>query len=361
MAAMAVLIAGCSASAGSDLTSAEPTSNVDAGATASSSQPSPIARLGDFPAFPHGALPVTAATSLQSVLDGAVEQGTFRGVTAAVIVGDSGSWSGAAGVDEENPLTPDSQQLIASVGKTMTAAQVLRLAEEGMLDLDDPAADYLPPEVASFDANGATIRDVLGMRSGIADPSGYVELVDSGSTPAELLRKIPEPLWSPGSGINYANINYVLLGMIIEHVTGRPLLETLRSDVLDHPGLDGLVYRQKDALAADGWRIRSDPASLARWGYELYGGSVLSDASLRQMTDFRGDWYGLGAIDFSHGTPAISPFGVPAIGHGGMDPSVTTMLVAFPRTDVVVAVQAHTGSLQQVADVVEALKEAAQP
>jgi CubicO group peptidase (beta-lactamase class C family) len=256
-------------------------------------------------------------------------------------------------------LTPDSQQLIASVGKTVTAAQVLRLAEEGMLDLDDPAADYLPPEVASFDVNGATIRDVLGMRSGIPDPSGYEELVDSGSAPAELLKKISGPLYPPGSEISYANINYIVLGMIIEHVTGRPLSETLRSDVLDHPGLDGLVYGQKDALAADGWRIRSDPASLARWGYELYGGSVLSDASLRQMTDFQGDWYGLGAMDFSNGTPAIGAFGIPAVGHGGMEPSVTVVLVAFPETDVVVAVQAHVGSLGQVAVVVQALREAA--
>ena len=104
------------------------------------------------------------------------------------------------------------------------------------------------------------------------------------------------------------------------------------------------------------------PASLARWGYELYGGFVLSDASLRQMTDFQGDWYGLGAIDFSRGTPAIAGgFGIPAVGHGGLEPANAVMLVAFPETDVVVAVQAHFGTLDQVATVVGALREAAQP
>jgi hypothetical protein len=86
MAVMAILIAGCSASTGSNPTSAEPTSNVDAGTTAPSPQPSPIAGLGDFPEFPRGALPEPVATSLQAVLDGAVDQGTFLGVTAAVIV-----------------------------------------------------------------------------------------------------------------------------------------------------------------------------------------------------------------------------------------------------------------------------------
>ncbi|MGH2530580.1 MAG: serine hydrolase domain-containing protein [Actinomycetota bacterium] len=317
-------------------------------------QSSPIAGLGDFPEFPQGLLPETAAASLQAVLDEAVEQGTFLGVTAAVIVADSGSWAGAAGVDhEEKPLTPDAPLPIASVGKTVTAAQVLRLVDEGKLGLDDAVADHLPPEVAFFDANGATIRDVLGMRSGIRDQP----LVDTGSSYG--------PLFPAGSEIVYTNINYILLGKIIEHVTGRPLWEVLRSGVLDRPGLDGLVYRWKDALAADGGGIESDPASLARWGYELYGGFVLSDASLRQMTDFQGDWYGLGAIDFSQGTPAIvGGYGIPAIGHGGLEPSNAVMLVAFPQTDVVVAVQAHItipNPLNQVATVVGALRDAVQP
>jgi CubicO group peptidase (beta-lactamase class C family) len=138
------------------------------------------------------------------------------------------------------------------------------------------------------------------MRSGIPDPPDYIALVDRGFTPAELLKRVPGPLFAAGSEISYADINYILLGMIIEHVTGRPLWGALRSGVLDHPGLDGLVYGVKGALAADGWRIESDPASLARWGYELYGGFVLSDDSLREMTDFRGDWYGWGPST-SHG------------------------------------------------------------
>ena len=259
-------------------------------------------------------------------------------------------------------MTPDARLEIASVGKTVTAAQILRLVEEGKLGLDDAAADHLPPELAFFDANGATIRDVLGMRSGIPDPPGYEALVDTGSAPAELLKSTFGPLFPAGSDISYANINYILLGTIIEHVTGRPLWETLRSDVLDHPRLDGLVYRVKDALAADGWRIESDPATLARWGYDLYGGFVLSDASLGEMADFRGDWYGLGAIDFSQGTPEIvGGYGIPAIGHGGMEPSIAVMLVAFPQTGVVVAVQANGGTIPQVATVVGALRDAAQP
>jgi D-alanyl-D-alanine carboxypeptidase len=355
MAATAALLVGCGASPESPPVP-EPTSTVEAVTPAPSAQPSPAAELGDFPEFPEGRLAEPVAGSLQAVLDGAVEQGTFRGVTAAIIVAGSGSWSGATGVDlEGNPLTPDAQLLIASVGKTVTAAEVLRLVDERKLGLDDPAADHLPPELAFFEANGATIRDVLGMRSGLPDPPGY-------GTPAELLERIYGPLSPAGSEISYANINYILLGTIIEHVTGGSLWETLRSGVLDRPGIDGLVYPVKDALAADGGWVESDPASLARWGYELYGGFVLSDASLREMTDFHGDWYGLGTIDFSGETPAIlDGFGIPAIGHGGVEPSYAVMLVVFPETDVVVVVQANAGTLPQVATVAGALREAAQP
>lgn len=325
------------------------TQTVTSSTSASSPQPSSISGLGDFPEFPEGSLPEPVAASLEAVLDEAVQR--FRGVTAAVIVADSGSWSGAAGVDDEgNPMIIDTQLLIASVGKTVTAAQVLRLVDEGRIGLDDPAADYLPPEIAFVDTNGATIRDVLGMRSGIPGQ----RLVDSQSTYA--------PLFPAGSKIIYENFNYILLGMIIEHVTGRSLWEAVRSEVLDRPGLEGIVYRIEDGRAGDGWMIESDPASLARWGYELYGGFVLSDDSLRQMTDFKGDWYGLGAIDFSPGTPnVVSAYDVPAIGHGGVEPSYAVRLVAFPQRDVVVAVQAYSGTLENVGIVVGALHDAAQP
>jgi CubicO group peptidase (beta-lactamase class C family) len=107
----------------------------------------------------------------------------------------------------------------------------------------------------------------------------------------------------PGRG-NPGSRSYVLLGAIIEHTTGRPRADVLRSDVLDHPGLEGLAYTVADALAADGYGVRSTPASLARWGYELFGGHVLSEASLREMTHFYQDpccdfRYGPGVWDLS--------------------------------------------------------------
>jgi D-alanyl-D-alanine carboxypeptidase len=240
--------------------------------------------LGEFPPFPDGPLPGTTAEALQAALDTTVEDGAFTGVTAAVIVADRGSWAGAAGSEDGIPLTPDSRRPTHSSGKTVVAAQVLRLAEDRTLDLDDQASEHLPPELGFFDANGATIRQVLGMRSGIP---GLKEFTSEGgfypaeraSTAFEVFRKLPEAEVDPGGEPEYASTNYVLLGAIIEHITGRPLAEVLRSDVLDRPGLEGLAYTVEDALASDGWGVRSTPEALARCGYELYGGFVLSDDS----------------------------------------------------------------------------------
>ena len=263
---------------------------------------------------------------------------------------------GAAGVDRQgNALTTDSQLLTASVGKTVTAAQVLRLVDEGRLGLDDAAADHFPRELSAYDANGASVRDLLGMRSGFADPDDYVDLVDEGYRTADLM-KLTKPTSPAGSTTEYANINFLLLGEIIEQVTGRPLAAAIRDGVLDDPDLERIEYGVKDAMAADGWRMLADPAALVRWGYQLYGGFVVSDESLQAMTDFQGESYGLGTIDFSGWDEYDSPG---AVGHGGMETSHAVRLVAFPETGVVVSVQANADDLEQIGYLVKTLAAAA--
>jgi len=335
---LAFMGAACSPSSTSETSPREATADTGGGA------PRTFA-LGEFPPFPDGSLPVSIADALQAALDATVEDGTFNGVTAAVIVAHRGSWAGAAGTADGRPLTSDSPTPTHSSGKTIIAAEVLRLAEDGLLDLDDLASEYLPPELRFFDANGATIRQVLGMRSGIPGlkeftPEGGYYPAERASTVVQVFRMLPEPKRSPPTRAGYASTNYVLLGAIIEHVTGQPLAEVLYSDVLDHPGLDGFDYTVEDALAADGYGVRATPGALARWGYELYGGFVISDASLQEMIDFQGEWYGLGVMDLS------SEYATLAVGHEGESsaPQCCSLirLVAMPEEGVVISVQANT-------------------
>jgi CubicO group peptidase (beta-lactamase class C family) len=214
--------------------------------------------------------------------------------------------------------------------------------------------------MSSFDANDATVRDLLGMRSGLEDPRSFFALVERHATVAEIAARVPDASAPAGSTIQYANINYVLLAAIIEQLTGRSLSQATLSGVLAHPDLGGLGYSgAKNALAGDGWDVVTDPATLARWGYELYGGTVISAPSLREMTDFRGDWYGLGVIDFTH--PDAGTFDTPVVGHGGSEESHFVRLLAFLRTGLVVSVQANADDFSEVEDVVSRLSEAVQP
>ena len=90
------------------------------------------------------------------------------GMSATVMTAD-GTWSGATGsADGVRDVRVDSQFGIASITKSVIAAQVMQMVEAGELSLDAPASDYLPANF-DFDTNGATIRQLLDMHSGIPD------------------------------------------------------------------------------------------------------------------------------------------------------------------------------------------------
>lgn len=326
--------------------------------------------IGEFPMAPSAPLPADVAASLQGVIDAAVNDLDAPGVAAAVIAADRGRWAGAAGTaDGTARLDPAAQFGIGSVTKTVTAAGVLQLVETGAVDLDRPIADYLLDDLPT---NGATVRQVLGMRSGVGDtdaPDRCREELDLSVSMADI-RALPlgGPLFEPGARFRYTNSNYLLAGALIEDVTGMPLVEVLRSGVLAEPGLERLIYQDAERPTAPvaapflvgygdvpspagllelggGWLparclasaagpaggMASDALTLARWGYLLYGGWVLGDDALAAMTDFV-DGYGLGA----HEQPPIG--GVRAIGHEGTVPGYTAVVQAYPDDGVSVAV-----------------------
>ena len=156
------------------------TSNPDDAETAASVEPSvaPVASPSpteEAPAFPTEAFadisedPVSKkeAAEFQAILD---DMASFdgAGMSATVMTAD-GTWSGATGsADGVRDVRVDSQFGIASITKSVIAAQVMQLVEAGELSLDAPASDYLPANF-DFDTNGATIRQLLEMLAGIPD------------------------------------------------------------------------------------------------------------------------------------------------------------------------------------------------
>ena len=140
------------------------------------------------------------------------------GVTATVLVADGGAWSGAAGTaDGVNPMQVRSQFAIASLTKTVIAAEIMWLSEQGLLHLSDPVSEHLPPSF-HFDTNGATIENLLPMESGIPDPvlseSAPAVLADPLRywTAEEVLASVPADRNKPGDHFVYEDANYMLLG-----------------------------------------------------------------------------------------------------------------------------------------------------
>ena len=172
------------------------------------------------------------------------------------------SWEGAAGLADPTagaPMTPQHPVRIASNTKTYVAAAVLRLSEQGRVDLDDPIAAHLPEElVEALRSDGyrpeeMTIRHLLTHTSGLFDHSDserYEEAIVAEPqrrwTRAEQVRGAVdwgEPLGGPGELFSYADTGYVLLGAIVEQVEGRPLHEAVRE----------LLGFEKLGLAATWW------------------------------------------------------------------------------------------------------------
>lgn len=178
---------------------------------------------GGFPTGVFAGLdeePVSAeqAAELQGLIDSWAE-GEQGGLTATLIT-PAGTWSGAAGTAAgDRAMTPNDQMAIASVTKTVVAAQVMQLVEAGELRLGDLAADRLPADL-EFDTNGATIDDLLSMRSGIPDWVDPVFWESLSTDPlhawtAEEVLALVGPERTPvGQVWNYSSTNYALLGLI---------------------------------------------------------------------------------------------------------------------------------------------------
>lgn len=152
------------------------------------------------------------------------------GSTAAVNKGDAS-------------LGPDDPIRIASITKAFTGALVLTLVDDGLIDLDASASAYLPRLSLPEDI---TVRHLLNQRSGLADYTqaaihGNAEDGDSTAwTPEDLYRLIEDEnlIFEPDSRFEYNNTNYMILGLLVEEVTGQPYHQALRERILDPLGLD---------------------------------------------------------------------------------------------------------------------------
>ena len=148
---------------------------------------------------------------------------------------------GSADLEWGIPLAPESVFPCGSVTKMFTATAVMQLAEEGRLGYDDPVSKYIPGSPAAW--AGLKIDHLLSHTSGLLDLfkiPGWMAQWKEEITPDGLIAFFKEkPLqFEPGSKAEYCNSNYVLLGRIVEHISGRPLDRWVKERVIDRLGLE---------------------------------------------------------------------------------------------------------------------------
>jgi D-alanyl-D-alanine carboxypeptidase len=192
--------------------------------------------------------------AINATVESVLEETTTPGAVVLLRQGDE-EFLAAYGTREYGggeAVTVDDHFRIGSNTKTMTGTVVLQLVDEGLIALDDPISDYfanLP--------NGAniTIADLLEMRSSLASYSTLIpfnrildEEPDEVWEPQELvdLGLSEPPVGEPGEQFDYSNTNTVLLGMLIEQITGNPVEDEFRTRIFEPLDLEDTVMPAQD-------------------------------------------------------------------------------------------------------------------
>lgn len=234
----------------------------------------------------------------------------------------------AAGVfdrESKRPLDPHNVFRVASVTKTFVAASILLLYEDGKIKLDDPISHYLPREyntildAGGYPTSGITVRQLLTHTSGLFDyaqaPEYYAAVEGNPKHRWTRMEQVQDamkwgkPYVAPGKGYHYSDTGYVLLGEMLERLTGNPLGPALRSVLnfkklrLDETYLETLepvptgikplahpYFGEVDAVDFDpsvdlygGGGLVSSVEDLARFYRALMQGKIFHQASTLQI------------------------------------------------------------------------------
>lgn len=326
---------------------------------------------------------------LQIKLDEWHKAGKFPGATLGVVLADGESFGLAVGYSNRETKTPmkgNDRMLAGSVGKTFAAATALQLVKEGRISLDDKIEKYLGKEpwfARLPNAKSVTVRMLMNHTSGLVRYEFKKEFTDFLTanpmkvwTPEERLAYLldEKPPFDAGKGWDYSDTNYIILGMIMERVTGkkfydeaeRRLIKPLKlKDTIPQTGpkMKGVVqgyagdnnpFGGKDAMIENGkfvvnpqleWTgggYASTSHDLARWAKMIYEGRAYDRSLLPEVLDGvaaprlgRESKYGLGVIIRS--TAAGTSYG-----HSGFFPGYLTDMMYFPEYKFAVAIQVNT-------------------
>ncbi|THA31232.1 serine hydrolase domain-containing protein [Streptomyces sp. A1547] len=363
-AAAGVLIVPVFAGSASAVTAPAPSTPVPS--TPLSAAPSPDA---DTP-FPQ--LTPAVAAQLDAAIRQVMRQTKVPGVTVGLWAPGKGSYVKTFGVADKAtgaPMTTGLHVRIGSETKTFTVTALLQLVDQRKIGLDDPIGKYVK---GVPNGDRITLRELAGMRSGLfnysmdenfnkklqADP-------EQSFTPQQLLDyAFKHPVqFAPGAEFDYSNTNLILLGLVVEKITGRPLHEVIAKDVLAPAGLRRTVFPTSAALPdpyahgytnqtasgkiedATRWNpswawaageMISDLEDLRSWARTLATGRLLTPATQAERLkttpmNIQGDGYGLGIFNVQGW-----------IGHNGSIPGYEVLPVYLPQAQATMVILLNT-------------------
>ncbi len=275
---------------------------------------------------------------------------------------------GFADIEKKTPISPDTKFRIGSISKQFTAVAVLRLAEQGKLSLDDSLAKFFPDFPGGKEVN---LRQLMTHTSGLhsyTDKPEFIGRVKEPIEPAKLIEwfKDDKPDFAPGKGFHYNNSAYFLLGEIVAKVSGKSFGEHLKETIFDplemmDSGIyvnsnpptgmaNGYSYADGKLSAALDWdmtwaggagAIYSTVGDLFRWNEALFGGKVLSEASLNAATTPVELPPNVDGMNYGYGLMMLAVKRLPAVGHGGGLNGWSTYLVRLPEQKCTVVVLAN--------------------
>ncbi|MFE5481337.1 serine hydrolase domain-containing protein [Streptomyces sp. NPDC056527] len=339
--------------------------------TPATAVPSTVAHHGGEDCPPGGLGPELTAR-LDKTIEDVRKQAGIPGLVAGLWMPGKGSYVRAFGVADKvtgKPMTTDGYVRIGSETKTFTVTALLKLVDDRKVRLDDPISDYIR---GVPNGHKITLRHLAEMRSGLfpytSDPDFLHDLVSEPQrsfTPHEVLAYgyRHKNTFAPGAQFQYSNSNLILLGLVVEKVSGHRLADFIDKRVLrpadlrntlfpeglefpePHPRgytnqtLSGEVADSTDwnpswAWAAGG--MISDLEDLRRWAKILATGELLSPKTQAERlktlpTGFPGTSYGLGIFDASGW-----------LGHNGSIPGYETVTVYLPSQKATLVLMLNT-------------------
>jgi D-alanyl-D-alanine carboxypeptidase len=225
----------------------------------------------------HDGSAVDSSEQLQAVVEEYLTDKTnILGTIVMVDIQGTSSYESASGfidLSRTIPLEPDTQFAVGSVTKLFTAVLVHQLIERGQVQLHSPIMEYLSPEWLAVlqeiqYADEITVEQALSHRSGIADVTNSEAFLQSlyydraaAWRPLDILRMVVETgevEFRPGANYDYSNTNYLLLGGVIENVSGLSYRQSLQNNILDRIGLQdtllvGETFGSFDGTIARGY------------------------------------------------------------------------------------------------------------